>query len=37
MGELHKVDKDVKRMKKGKKFKEEFQTCPVCGNDPVNV
>ena len=35
MGELHKkVDKDVKRMKKGKKFKEEFQTCPVCGNDP---
>jgi hypothetical protein len=35
MGELHKkVDKDVKRMKKGKKFKEEFETCPVCGNDP---
>ena len=35
MGELHKkVDKDVKRMKKGKKFKEELETCPVCGNDP---
>ena len=35
MGELHKkVDNDVKRMKKGKKFKEEFETCPVCGNDP---
>jgi len=35
MGELHKkVDKDVKRMKKGKKFKEEFETCPVCGHDP---
>ena len=35
MGELHKkVDKDVKRMKKGKKFKEELESCPVCGNDP---
>jgi hypothetical protein len=35
MGELHKkVDNDVKRMKKGKKFKEEFETCPICGHDP---
>ena len=35
MGELHKkVDKDVKRMKKGKKIKEELESCPVCGNDP---